>query len=137
MNNPFVYPPMTPETDALGCDIYRTIPLPTLEALDRYLVHGIYGGGALDAVLTNNLLASVRCGDEEFGVALVPLVRYLYNRCPMMAWGSVERVERWVLLSDEDRAHRFLRHCSHGEYFARRQRQAVDFAASCRTNDKA
>jgi hypothetical protein len=137
VSGPFVYPPMTSETDALGCDIYRTIPLSTLEALDRYLTHGIYGGGALDAVLTNNLLAAVRCGDEATGRALVPLVRYLYNRCPMSAWGSVERVERWVLLSDEDRWQSYMRHCSHGEYLERRRQQAVDFAASCRDNDKA
>ena len=135
-DRPFVYPPMTPETE-LGVDIYRTIPLSTLEALDRYLVSGIYPGGALDSVLTNNLLAAVRNGDEAFQRSLVALVRYLCNRCPMMAWGSEDRVADWVLLHDYDRKRNFLRHCSHGEYMARRRQQAVDFAASCRNNDKA
>lgn len=116
-------------------DIYRTLPLETLEALDRYLELGILPGGALTAALCDHLAETFARGDERFLANLRVLVRYLFNRTPSVAWGSAEKVEKW-LTNAEFRAYA-LEHSEHREYMALRRQQAEDFVQSCRDNDPA
>lgn len=115
-------------------DIYRSLPLETLEALDRYLMHAIDPGHALRAVLLDSLRETFARGDEQFMAHLPVLVRYLFNRVPMLAWGSRGNVEAWSLLSDESRGWA-VRHSTHPEYIAQRREQNRAFVESCREND--
>lgn len=131
---------MTPDrgaVDRLGCDIYRTLPLETLETLDRYLEAGIWPGDALGAVLANDLQQTFARGDEGFIRHLPVLLRYLFNRVPSGAWGTDERIAWWCNIAGREGRESYLRHYeSHREYMARRRQQSKDFAASCRDNDK-
>lgn len=115
-------------------DAYLAIPLETLEALDRYLVHGTHPGMALYAVLSNSLVGAMSYGDEKFRAALYPVVHYLYNRWPSMAWGSPERCEEWAKLTPSDRASFYRHYPGHVRYLALRRQRAADSYWRERTN---
>jgi hypothetical protein len=117
-------------------DIYRSLPLETLEALDRYLEAGVWPGHTLGAVLRNDLVAVMRHGDEAFRRDLRLLVLYLDNRVPAAAWGTEERVAWWGSISDRETREAYLRqHGAHREYIRTRRQQQRDFVESCRDND--
>lgn len=61
---------------------YRAIKESTLKALVRYVVQGIPPGGAMQAVLQNDLLLAVGRADDENQRTLPLLVNLIYNFCP-------------------------------------------------------
>jgi len=63
--------------------------------LVRYFSDGIMPGSFLQSVLTNNLTQAVQRADPESMLALDPLVRFLTQHAPAMAWGSREAVLAW------------------------------------------
>jgi hypothetical protein len=66
-------------------------------AMKRYLEDGIEPGGFLYAVLTNDLKMAVAQADH-INIRLIPeIVSYCYNCIPAPAWGSVMKVEKWML----------------------------------------
>jgi hypothetical protein len=72
-------------------------------SLDRYLNHGIMPGGFLTAVLENNLSESFSRADHINSMLVKDIVQFLYNRFPMGAWGSPERVNDWVKFVKENK----------------------------------
>ncbi len=81
------------------------LPIPAIvpahlhEGLERYLTHHVRPGSFLTAVLENDLRTAVLRGDDLALAGLVPLVRYLYDRVPLVAWGSPEHVAAWLATS--------------------------------------
>lgn len=64
--------------------------------LSRYFNNRIAPGGFLKAVLANNLRETFARADADSIGLLLPLLIFLYNEAPAAAWGSGEKVERWL-----------------------------------------
>jgi hypothetical protein len=77
-------------------EIYENIPSITRENLDEYVKRGRYPGGFLEAVLTNDLFGAFGRADTGNLEAIPLLVKYIYNRCPHLCWGSKEKMEQWM-----------------------------------------
>ena len=80
------------------CKQFRNDVIPTRikDMIDRYVGHGISGGGCLDAILSNNLGESFARADEEVAEGMFEIVKYLYNEVPGGCWGSPELVKKWM-----------------------------------------
>jgi hypothetical protein len=74
----------------------RAIPAATLAELQRYVDQGFPPGDFLRCVLENNLMGAVALASAENEPAIVPLLRYIYNRCPIDCWGNATAVEAWI-----------------------------------------
>lgn len=68
----------------------------TLDALNRYVKHGIQPGDFLYAVLTNDLFGAFGHADWENLRAMYEIVSYLYNDTPANCWGSPAIVRAWM-----------------------------------------
>jgi hypothetical protein len=66
------------------------------EGLRLYFEHHRPTGGFLTAVLENDLRAACERADMTNRRMLFDIVSWLYNEAPAQAWGSKERVERWL-----------------------------------------
>jgi len=67
-----------------------------VDALNRYIEHGIEPGSFLYAVLSNDLKGAVGRADHNNQRLIFEYVAYLYNYCPADCWGSPEKVENWL-----------------------------------------
>ncbi len=68
----------------------------TVEAIRRYIDHGIEPGSFLSAVICNDLKSAVGKADV-FNMANLPaFVGYFYNEAPSSCWGSNERMIAWM-----------------------------------------
>lgn len=74
----------------------QVMPAHTLDALNRYLEHGIEPGSFLTAVLCNDLQGAFMKADDMNTANMFAIVKYLYNNIPGHAWGSVEHVRAWM-----------------------------------------
>ncbi len=72
------------------------VPETTLDSLKLYVDEGFHPGGFLEAVLSNDLFKAVQMADSENCVALVELVKYIYQNTPIAAQGSKEKVYQWI-----------------------------------------
>lgn len=72
------------------------IPARTVEALHRYIGHGIRTGDFMYAVLTNDFAGAVLKADDENLEVVGLIMRLIIDMLPMDAWGSVEKVEAWM-----------------------------------------
>lgn len=68
----------------------------TLDALNRYVEHGIRPRHFLSAVLTNDLFEAVGHADAENLRDIYEIVSYLYNDTPANCWGSPTIVCAWM-----------------------------------------
>ena len=75
---------------------YKAIPRDTLASLKRYTCERIPTGGALRAVLSNDLFVATRRLDEENMAALKPICQFVWNELPSEVWGSPEKVDAWL-----------------------------------------
>jgi hypothetical protein len=64
--------------------------------LERYIQHGIYPGGFLAAVITNNLTHAVLRADSYNKANLASYVEYLFHNAPSTCWGSQENMNTWM-----------------------------------------
>ena len=71
----------------------RLIHPSTLDALERYVEHGIPPGDFLQAVLSNDLVDAVQRADANNQRALLALVQYVYNEVPSDCYGNREVIE--------------------------------------------
>lgn len=85
----------TPTAPSIDFFDYSLIPDDTLESLTHYVNTGRDPGGFLTAVLANDLGKAVDRADNRNRYALVTLVIYLFNKVPVGAVGSYERVSDW------------------------------------------
>jgi len=76
-----------------------TVPDWAAGGLKRYLHDGIRPGSGLLAILRNDLREAMgRCCEMggEGARDVWQIVNYLYNDVPSPAWGSPEKVQRWL-----------------------------------------
>ena len=66
-------------------------------SLKRYMENRIETGGALKAVLENDLFGAYSRLDSAHRDALYSTVKWIYNQLPVVAYGSKERVSNWLL----------------------------------------
>ncbi len=67
-----------------------------VQGLLRYKDHKIPTGDFLKAVLENNLVEAFRRADLENRRDMYEIVQFCYNELPASAWGSPEKVKRWL-----------------------------------------
>lgn len=72
------------------------VPEHILPGIARYLVSGIVPGDFLTAMLTNDLRGVIQGADDQNIMALPAIWNFLYNNIPSSAWGSRERLAKWV-----------------------------------------
>lgn len=73
-----------------------------VESLKAY-AQGRPTGDFLRAVLSNDLHSAVMRADAINGPALQHIVAFVRANLPMAAWGSLERVEKWLAAKREER----------------------------------
>lgn len=78
------------------CSVARNIPTHMLEALERYLVHGIQPGSFLTAVLCNDLHSACQRADDINRHLLWEYVYVLHNHFPIGAYGRADTVAAWI-----------------------------------------
>ncbi len=67
----------------------------TLESLEAYRTRGRHPGRFLAHCLANNLMGAFHTADDESVGEIKEIVAYIYNRLPLNAWGSEERVANY------------------------------------------
>jgi hypothetical protein len=72
------------------------IPAHILPGIARYLADGIVPGEFLTAMLTNDLRGVMQHADEQNMERLPAIWHFLYNNIPSSAWGSRERMAKWI-----------------------------------------
>ena len=78
--------------------IFHGLGIPEYMAggLHRYIDKHISGGSFLEAVLSNDLRASVENADDV-NVHRIPVyIAYLYNHAPIGSYGSPEAYKKWT-----------------------------------------
>lgn len=73
-----------------------SIPDYMCDAIERYLNAHVSPGSFLYAVLCNDLKGACQHADHNNIKRLHVYVAYFYNCAPMNAWGSPEKVEKWL-----------------------------------------
>lgn len=81
----------------------KSVPEDTLAHITSYVRDGIPPGGFLRAVFENKLSEAVGRADSHNLEALTSIVFYIYNEIPAVAWGSSEKVQRWLDMTEEER----------------------------------
>lgn len=76
---------------------YSKIPALTMEALDRWVKHGLMPGSFLTAVLSNDLMGAMALADDDNRAALYETVAWLRDAAPNMCWGSPDKVKAWAV----------------------------------------
>ena len=66
-------------------------------SLKRYMEKQVETGGALRAVLENDLFGAYSRLDPDHRDALYSTVKWIFNQLPQVAYGSKERVTNWLL----------------------------------------
>lgn len=82
---------------------YASIPPAILSSLERYRLHGVPTGGALRAILSNDLKGAFRSADEYTLAAMREIVSYVVNELPMVAQGSEAKVDAWIEFKRSER----------------------------------
>lgn len=82
---------------------YEDVRPDMLDAIDRYVTHGIPTGSFLAAVLCNDLMEAMGRAHMDNRMALFEICGYIYNETPSASHGSVERVKAWLKLKTEER----------------------------------
>ncbi len=79
----------------------KGITLVTLVALEHYRDDRLNVGGFLRACLANDFVAAACLADKNNAHNLPEIARWIHNKMPADAWGSYERVDRWLAGLDE------------------------------------
>jgi hypothetical protein len=72
------------------------VPDHVREGLELYLVHHVPTGGAVRAILENDLTQTFNRADPATLAGLVPIVAFLIHEAPAEAWGSPALVRAWL-----------------------------------------
>ena len=70
----------------------RNCPDDVKESIERYILGRYPPGHFLMAVLENNLKEAIGRADERMFFHLGDIVAYVWNKIPLIVWGSVEKV---------------------------------------------
>lgn len=82
---------------------YEVVRPDTLDAIDRYITHGIPTGSFLEAALCNDLMEAMGRADMGNRLALFEICNYIYNETPSVCHGSTEKVRAWLKMKAEER----------------------------------
>ncbi len=75
---------------------WENCPESVLGGLQRYVLKGIRTGGFLEAVLTNDLIATFSRADETNRECLGETIKFIYYELPSQCWGSPEKYTHWI-----------------------------------------
>lgn len=75
---------------------WKNVPEHMRDGIKYYVLHGIPGGGFLNAVLENDLFGAVTRTDHMNAYALKEIMRFLDTHTPRNCWGSREKVKNWT-----------------------------------------
>lgn len=88
--------------------IYRfreyTVRDDMMEAILRWIQHGIEPGDFLRAVINNDLREAIGRADDDNMRNLPAIVGYFYNEAPSSCWGSPEKAQAWAALFTKEAA---------------------------------
>lgn len=79
------------------------LPTHMREGVRDYVLHGREPGGFLRAVLENDLVEAFARADSINSALMSEWATFLYNEMPYEAWGSPEKVEKWIEARREER----------------------------------
>lgn len=65
-------------------------------SLKRYMENQIATGGALRAILENDLFGAMSRLDLDHRDALHSTVKWIYNQLPVVAYGNKTKVQEWL-----------------------------------------
>lgn len=72
------------------------IPDDMLEAIERYVEHGIEPGHFLTAIICNDLKEACARADGR-NIGIIPAyAAWFYNHAPIPCWGSAEKMDAWI-----------------------------------------
>ena len=77
---------------------YDRLPEHMQEGARAYVEQGREPGGFLRAVLENNLSEACGRADHINQYKMDTWACWLYNECPVPAWGSPEAVDAWIAM---------------------------------------
>lgn len=80
-------------------DLADKVPEHLREGLARYVIRGILPGSFLQAVITNDLRMSIRCGDEDSIAGIGAVVTFLWNSTPAQCFGDRNKMNNWLGLA--------------------------------------
>ena len=72
------------------------IPEHMMEAIKRYVDHGIEPGSFLASVICNDLAGAFMNADHINKEIIGEYVQHFYNDEPSACWGSPARMEEWI-----------------------------------------
>ncbi len=72
------------------------VPSHTLEALDRYWIHGYSPGSFLSALLCGDIFNAIVRADQWNKAALGHIAYYIAHNAPRGSYGSPELVQDWI-----------------------------------------
>ena len=75
---------------------YDLLPPHMADGARLYIERGIEPGGFLFNVLSNDLVHSYARADSVNTIAMHAWADWLWNECPMDAWGNRATVEAWI-----------------------------------------
>jgi|TARA_Y100000310_G_C20509690_1_gene728196 hypothetical protein len=81
----------------------NNIPEPVRGAIKRYVFDGIRPGHFLTCVMNNDLFGAIGRADESSLECLSDIIKLFYNRLPGQCWGTEDKIEHWINMSDLDR----------------------------------
>ena len=73
------------------------------EPMYNYLVHGFHPGDFFLGWYANDATAIVRSHPGNSVESLKSLTNWMVNCMPSIAWGSYDKVEKWLTMSDAER----------------------------------
>jgi hypothetical protein len=84
----------TPLVDGIQVN-YKGLPPKYVPMFRRYIEQGLDPGSGIKEVLSNSLRAVVAVDDTTL-MNLPQIYRWVIFQCPLMAWGSPEKVIAWM-----------------------------------------
>ena len=80
------------------------IPEHMMDAIDRYVDHGINPGGFLTAVICNDLAGAFQAADHINKPIIEEYMWYFWNDTPSPCWGSEAKMRVWIERQREERS---------------------------------
>jgi hypothetical protein len=85
-------------------EYYGSVPDAIREGLWNYFAYGIPAGGFCMHVLNNNFLGAMGSADHTWnGNSFKHLAKWITQYAPQQAYGSHEKIQEWMRLTDEER----------------------------------
>lgn len=75
---------------------YEAAPENMRGGLRRFIENGVEPGGALMAILSNDLKEAFARADDTTTANMRNIVVWLYNESPGNCWGSKDNVRAWI-----------------------------------------